>query len=53
MHIVFLRDIQKERYRWDELDVDGWIILKWIIREIGLGGMDWIWIRIGISGRLL
>jgi hypothetical protein len=20
----------------------GWIILKWFLREIGLGGMDWI-----------
>jgi hypothetical protein len=22
--------------------VGGWIILKWILREIGWGGMDWI-----------
>jgi hypothetical protein len=33
---------QKERYHWEDQDVGGWTILKWILREIGWGGMDWI-----------
>jgi hypothetical protein len=42
MHIGFGRGSQKEIYHWDDLDLGEWIILKWIIREIGLGDMDWI-----------
>jgi hypothetical protein len=42
MHIGFWRDIQKEIYCWAEQTVGRWIILKWIIREIGWDGMDWI-----------
>jgi hypothetical protein len=26
---------------WEDLDVGGWTILKWIL-EIGWNGMDWI-----------
>jgi hypothetical protein len=29
---------QKERDHWENQDVGGWTILKWI----GWGGMDWI-----------
>jgi hypothetical protein len=25
-----------------KIGVGGWTILKWILREIGWGGMDWI-----------
>jgi hypothetical protein len=27
---------------WEDQDVGGWTILKWILREIGWGGMDWL-----------
>jgi hypothetical protein len=33
---------QKERYHWEDQDIGGWIILRWILEEIGLSGMDWI-----------
>jgi hypothetical protein len=33
---------QKERDHWEDQDVGGWTILKWILREIGWDGMDWI-----------
>jgi hypothetical protein len=41
---------QKERAHWEDEDVGGWTISKWI------DGMVWIgliWLRIGTSGRLL
>jgi hypothetical protein len=28
--------VQMERDHWENQDVDGWTILKWILREIGL-----------------
>jgi hypothetical protein len=33
---------QKERDRLEDQDVDRWTILKWILREVGWDGMDWI-----------
>jgi hypothetical protein len=33
---------QKVRDHWEDLDVGGWTILKWILREIVWDGMDWI-----------
>jgi hypothetical protein len=33
---------QKERYHLEDQDVDGWTILKWILREVGWDGRDWI-----------
>jgi hypothetical protein len=47
IHIGYLWESQKERYHWEDQDVVGWTILKWIL-EIG-----WIWLRIGTSGGLL
>jgi hypothetical protein len=33
---------QKERDHWNDQGVGGWTILKWIFREKGWVGMDWI-----------
>jgi hypothetical protein len=33
---------RKERDRLEDLDVSGWIMLRWIFREIVCGDMDWI-----------
>jgi hypothetical protein len=27
---------------WEDQDLGGWTILKWILREISWDGMDWI-----------
>jgi hypothetical protein len=32
----------KERDHFGDLDIDGRIILKWMLNEIGLEGVDWI-----------
>jgi hypothetical protein len=43
------RPLRRPRRRWRT-------ILKWILREIGWDGVDWIgliWLRIGTSGGLL
>jgi hypothetical protein len=42
MHIGYWLESQKERDHWEDQDVGGWTILKWILREIGWHGMDWI-----------
>jgi hypothetical protein len=31
-----------ERDHWEDRDVDGRIILRWIFKEVACGGMDWI-----------
>jgi hypothetical protein len=33
MHIGHWWEIQKERYHWEDQDVGGWTILKWIIER--------------------
>jgi hypothetical protein len=38
MHVGYWWEIQKERDHWEDKDVGGWTILKWI----GWDGMDWI-----------
>jgi hypothetical protein len=40
----------KERNHYEDEDIGGWTILKWIL-EIGWTGS--IWLRIGTSGGLL
>ena len=36
---------------WGELDVDGRIILRWILRKWeGVVGTGWSWLRIGTGG---
>jgi hypothetical protein len=42
MHIGYWWETHKERDHYKDQDIRGWIILKWILREIKLGGMDWI-----------
>jgi hypothetical protein len=39
-NIGFWWESQKEKDPQEDIDIDGWIILKWILRDIGLGGMD-------------
>jgi hypothetical protein len=36
MHIGYLWESQKERDHWEDQDVGGWTIVKWI----GWGGLD-------------
>ena len=39
---------------WRDQDVDGRIILRWILRKWeGVVGSGWSWLRIGIGGRRL
>jgi hypothetical protein len=42
MHKGVRWESQKERDHWEDLEVGGRIILRWLLREIGCGGMDWI-----------
>jgi hypothetical protein len=42
MHIGYWFESQKERDHWEDQDVGGWAILKWILRDIGWDGVDWI-----------
>jgi hypothetical protein len=46
-----LWESQKERGHWEDQDVGGWTILKWISDRMGWSGL--IWLRIGTSGGLL
>jgi hypothetical protein len=41
-HIGYWWENQKEGDHWEDQDVGGWTILKWILREVGWDGMDWI-----------
>ena len=44
----------RERDHWGDQDVDGRIILRWILRKWeGVVGTGWSWLRIGtVGGRL-
>jgi hypothetical protein len=42
MYVEYCWEGEKERDKYEDQDLGGWIILKWILREIGLDGMDWI-----------
>jgi hypothetical protein len=33
MHIGYWWEIEKERYHWEDEDVVGWTILKWILER--------------------
>jgi hypothetical protein len=45
---------QKERDHWENQDVDGWTIVKWILkRQDKIMWIGLIWLRIGTSGGLL
>jgi hypothetical protein len=54
MHTCYLWESQKERDHYEDQNIGGWIILRWIL-EI-YDGVVWtglIWLRIGSSGGLL
>jgi hypothetical protein len=54
MHIEFWWENQRKRDHYEDLDVDGRMILRWILER--LDGMIWtglICLRIGPSGELL
>jgi hypothetical protein len=41
----------RERDHWEDPDVDGRIILRWIFRKLeGVMGTGWSWLRIGTGG---
>jgi hypothetical protein len=40
IHIGYWWESQKERDHWEDQDVSGWTILKWI----GWDGMGWIYL---------
>jgi hypothetical protein len=42
MHIGYGWESQKEIHHREDQDVVGWTRLKWILRETGWDGMDWI-----------
>jgi hypothetical protein len=43
-----------ETDHWEDQDVGGWTILKWILgRYDGMGWIGSIWLRIGTTGGLL
>ena len=44
----------RDRHHWGDQDVDGRIILRWILRKWeGVVGTGWSWLRIGTGGRAL
>ena len=47
----FIRISLRERDHWGDQDVDGRIILRWILRKWeGVVGTGWSWLRIGKGG---
>jgi hypothetical protein len=40
MHIGYWWEIQKGKVHWEDHDVGGWTILKWILDRMGWYGMD-------------
>jgi hypothetical protein len=54
MHIGYWWEIRKKRDHWEDQDVGGWTIIKWILeRQDGMVRIESIWLRIGTSGGLL
>jgi hypothetical protein len=40
MHICYWWEIQKERGHYEDQDVHGWIILRWILDRMGWYAVD-------------
>jgi hypothetical protein len=54
MHTGYWWESQKDKDHWEEQDVGGWTILKWISeRCVEMVWIALIWLRIGTSGGLL
>jgi hypothetical protein len=54
MHVGLWYESQKKGVHYEDQDVNGWIILKWILERYD--GVVWtglIWLRIGINGGLM
>ena len=50
VHRVLVRSL-RERGHWGDQDVDGRIILRWILRKLEwVVGTGWSWLRIGTGG---
>jgi hypothetical protein len=53
-HADYNRNIFCINNNWEDLDVGGWTLLKWILeRSDGMVWIGLIWLRIGTSRRLL
>jgi hypothetical protein len=53
MHIGYWWESQKVRDHWEDLDVGGCAISKWILDYNGMVWIGLTWLRIGTSGGLL
>jgi hypothetical protein len=54
MYIGYWWESQKERDHWEDKDLGGRTILKWILeRKDKMEWTGWMWLRIGTSGGLL
>jgi hypothetical protein len=42
MHIWYWWESEKERYHQEDQNIDGLVILNFILTEIGWGSMNWI-----------
>jgi hypothetical protein len=54
MHIEYLWESQKERDHWEDQDIGGWTLSKWILeRQDAMVWIGLVWLRIGNSGGIL
>jgi hypothetical protein len=54
IHVGYWWESQQERDHYEDLDVGGRRILKWIVKRwVGMVRTGLIWLRIGTSGGLL
>jgi hypothetical protein len=42
MHVGCCWECLKKKEHWEDQEVGGWTILKWILEELGWDGEDWI-----------
>jgi hypothetical protein len=50
MHIEYLWESQNERDHWEDKDIGGWTILKWILEyRMGWLCIGLMWLRIGTT----